>query len=575
MNRFIKKKADKIIGKKDSDSRTDIMVKTTLAVVTVIFIINSLVGFYSTFQISNNTRASLNDINLAKSAVVEIQNQFHAWKNILISGNRYSGFQQNYYEFSQHSQKADNILFNLKLEANGNDKLISKIDRVQKKHGETTSFFTREIVRLNDENFRNINGSVERTRGKDRELIKDLNQILRDIEFESRERSIYITTLYGIIAVTTFLAFIMLIIIYGRETVSKLINTHKQLEEKVIERTREIWQMNLELTDEITEHKKTEKKLIEARNEAMENNARLIISESRYRSLIEGTGDIIFTMDEELNLISSNNSVKDILKISPEKISNFNLSDLLGSSMDDLSVTKEIIIDKVRKAITKRKAITFFAEFKSPNLIEAIGLDVSLEFIEFDNNLEILGKAFRNTEARYTRAFVSEKTEYNIENKLFDAEDISHKVTENLNRYIPSKNIPPIRIGIREMLINAIEHGNLNISFEEKTQAMIEDRYFELINERRKLPEYRETRVKLEFMISRQKAVYKITDQGKGFNHKKMLAQKSEADEFMLEHGRGITMTKGVFDEISYNKRGNQVLLVKYLNESGGNESEM
>jgi hypothetical protein len=128
-----------------------------------------------------------------------------------------------------------------------------------------------------------------------------------------------------------------------------------------------------------------------------------------------------------------------------------------------------------------------------------------------------------------------------------------------------------LRIGLREIIINSIEHGNLNISFEEKTEAILNDRYFEFVNERQSHPDYRDKRVRIEYLISASKAVYKITDQGKGFNHRKFLhGMIDDSPELMLAHGRGISMVKNIFDDVRYNLKGNQVLLVKHINKDKG-----
>jgi len=67
--------------------------------------------------------------------------------------------------------------------------------------------------------------------------------------------------------------------------------------------------------------------------------------------------------------------------------------------------------------------------------------------------------------------------------------------------------------------------------------------------------------------------VYKITDQGKGFNHRKYLAGISdETAELALPHGRGIAMVKNIFDEVRFNSRGNQVLLVKHVKQINDQE---
>jgi anti-sigma regulatory factor (Ser/Thr protein kinase) len=120
-----------------------------------------------------------------------------------------------------------------------------------------------------------------------------------------------------------------------------------------------------------------------------------------------------------------------------------------------------------------------------------------------------------------------------------------------------------MRIALREILINAIEHGNLGITFEEKTRAIIEDTYFKLIEQRRADPRYGSRKVKIEFIIDGDKAAYKITDQGDGFDVEKHHQRVAQANEELLAHGRGILMTKNAFDKVTYNGKGNQVVLVK------------
>jgi len=70
--------------------------------------------------------------------------------------------------------------------------------------------------------------------------------------------------------------------------------------------------------------------------------------------------------------------------------------------------------------------------------------------------------------------------------------------------------------------------------------------------------------VHIEYAIDPEKIAYKITDEGPGFDYHAVLNTDPDAvNENMLSHGRGITMAREVFDSIEYNKKGNQVLLVK------------
>jgi anti-sigma regulatory factor (Ser/Thr protein kinase) len=232
---------------------------------------------------------------------------------------------------------------------------------------------------------------------------------------------------------------------------------------------------------------------------------------------------------------------------------------------------RRIVTEKLEQSKKELKKIKFNAQLKTPNLIEPVEIKITLEFIEIEGNLEIIGKAVRLADDRFTESFISEKCEYLIRNLLFEADDISHRITNNLQKYMDKTDINMIRIGLREIIINSIEHGNLNISFEDKTEAILTDRYFEFVNERQSNPEYRDKRVRIEYLISSSKAVYKITDQGKGFNHRKFLAAANDDQgDVALAHGRGIAMVKNIFDEVRYNFRGNQVLLVKHLNKDKG-----
>jgi anti-sigma regulatory factor (Ser/Thr protein kinase) len=126
-----------------------------------------------------------------------------------------------------------------------------------------------------------------------------------------------------------------------------------------------------------------------------------------------------------------------------------------------------------------------------------------------------------------------------------------------------TKEVSLVRIALREMIINAIEHGNLEITFEQKSQALETDSYFLLVADRQKSAEYSIRRVSLDYRITNEKAEYRITDNGNGFNYNAIDERFEESHENMLSHGRGIIMARSVFDSITWNNTGNQVLLIK------------
>jgi anti-sigma regulatory factor (Ser/Thr protein kinase) len=107
-----------------------------------------------------------------------------------------------------------------------------------------------------------------------------------------------------------------------------------------------------------------------------------------------------------------------------------------------------------------------------------------------------------------------------------------------------------MRIGLREMIINAIEHGNLEISYDEKTKALQNNTYFELLSERRKDPKYYGRKVTIDSIISSTKAIFRITDDGNGFDVGEYVRNNNCAIETPDAHGRGILMARQIFHQV-------------------------
>ena len=113
--------------------------------------------------------------------------------------------------------------------------------------------------------------------------------------------------------------------------------------------------------------------------------------------------------------------------------------------------------------------------------------------------------------------------------------------------------------GLAELLINAVEHGNLGISYQEKTWLLNEGTWRDEIIRRVELPEHKDKSVEV-ILQRRSNGVYvKIIDVGKGFEWRKYLdVDPSRAQD---NHGRGIAQANAMsFDRISYNDKGNEVV---------------
>jgi DNA-binding response OmpR family regulator len=113
--------------------------------------------------------------------------------------------------------------------------------------------------------------------------------------------------------------------------------------------------------------------------------------------------------------------------------------------------------------------------------------------------------------------------------------------------------------GLNELLINAIEHGNLGITYSEKTQLVIEGRLFEEIDRRLDQTDNREKWAYLAFEAAEQEISVRIKDQGRGFDWRQYMNISPERATH--PHGRGIATSRLMsFTAMEYVGCGNEVV---------------
>ncbi|MCG2634734.1 MAG: response regulator [Gammaproteobacteria bacterium] len=118
----------------------------------------------------------------------------------------------------------------------------------------------------------------------------------------------------------------------------------------------------------------------------------------------------------------------------------------------------------------------------------------------------------------------------------------------------PSRTI----LGLTEILINAVEHGNLAIGYDLKTELLESGRWEEEIQRRLSLPEYSERWARLLFVREGTEVRLMVEDQGDGFDWQKYL--EIDARRAAASHGRGMALAKALsFDEVQYLDSGRRV----------------
>ena len=114
-------------------------------------------------------------------------------------------------------------------------------------------------------------------------------------------------------------------------------------------------------------------------------------------------------------------------------------------------------------------------------------------------------------------------------------------------------------MGLTELLINAVEHGNLGITYQEKAELLERGDLQAEIARRLALPERAGRRVKVTFRRAEDHLSTWIEDEGEGFDWRPYLDYDPE--RALDPNGHGIAIARGVcFDDVTYHGRGNVVV---------------
>lgn len=120
-------------------------------------------------------------------------------------------------------------------------------------------------------------------------------------------------------------------------------------------------------------------------------------------------------------------------------------------------------------------------------------------------------------------------------------------------------------LGLKELLINAVEHGNLGLSYHDKTRLMMDGGWRAEIDRRENDPKFGNRWVTVDFSRRSGTLFITIADEGHGFDWRQYLDFSPE--RALDPHGRGIAMARLMsFDDLRYIGRGNVVIVT--INES-------
>lgn len=124
-------------------------------------------------------------------------------------------------------------------------------------------------------------------------------------------------------------------------------------------------------------------------------------------------------------------------------------------------------------------------------------------------------------------------------------------------------------LGLSELMLNAVEHGNLGLTYQDKSRLGVGEPLAEEIERRLANPDFADKRATITFQRMPDELRFLIRDQGQGFDWQQYLEMSPE--RAFDTHGRGIAMSKLLsFDDLTYRGCGNEVEGIVRLASAAG-----
>ncbi len=245
------------------------------------------------------------------------------------------------------------------------------------------------------------------------------------------------------------------------------------------------------------------------------------------------------------------------------------LSDILMPKMNGLE-----LLEKIRKISSDAVVIMVTAFGSVDYTLEALRLKANDYILkpfrpkllkEFLAKYESILKN-RTVEQEILGLFIERQFTLKISNELMIINRLADKMMHETNFAIPKESRLGVHLGLVEILTNAIEHGNLEIDFDAKKEALegnLED-WENLLNSRLSDPKFKDRQATIKFVMNQEYCQWTIEDEGKGFDWRN-LPDPNDPEILLAANGRGIMLARLQFEEMEYNEKGNQVRIRKYL----------
>ncbi|MBF0397455.1 MAG: SpoIIE family protein phosphatase [Desulfobacterales bacterium] len=189
---------------------------------------------------------------------------------------------------------------------------------------------------------------------------------------------------------------------------------------------------------------------------------------------------------------------------------------------------------------------------------------------KFNDDVIILAINFllKDSEFKFFNKFsTSTKSIFSTKTKSLSIDDFVLGVMKHIQRVsqISETNFGELKITFSELLTNAFEHGNLELSeFKNNFEIYSSEAYQQIYENRRNSEKYGDRKIIVECMFRPNEIEISIEDEGNGFNPNSVEDPRIAENRYKL-CGRGIFLAKKYAENIVYSQKGNIVRLFKKI----------
>ncbi|WLT30353.1 response regulator [Geothrix sp. PMB-07] len=162
------------------------------------------------------------------------------------------------------------------------------------------------------------------------------------------------------------------------------------------------------------------------------------------------------------------------------------------------------------------------------------------------------------------RGLVNERRHFLFRSDELNVPSLVRHLTDRLvpMGFASTSNLDVIAMAFHEALVNALEHGNLELDSSLKGDLFAKEDPYGLLRDQRMADQaYAGRLIEVRLAMDTERFEVEISDEGKGFDASKLSPLRGDSE--MAPHcGRGLPLIMLVMDEVHFSDKGNQIRLV-------------